>query len=93
MLGYVVNKGILDSACGEAVINLRNAFDEVEIIAKWLADHPIVNSVDPLTNDPTFGGYTADEAASMRSYFENMESVRTANQTTFDTGRKMSGLR
>lgn len=89
-LGYDVNKGTLDMKAAQAVLSLRSAFDQIENIAKFLANHPIVNTVDPLAGEPF--GYTTDEAYALRLYFDNFDMVRTANATTFDVGRKMTGL-
>lgn len=92
MLGLEVTKPILDFKFAEAVIHLRAAFDQIETIAKWLADHP--NPGSDLTTDPLIVDfeYTVEEAYAVRIYFETLESVRNANSQTFDVGRKMSGL-
>lgn len=88
MLGYEVNKGILDTKSAQAVLALRDAFDRIETMAKWLTNHPN-GGTDPLIES---FGYTADEAYAMRIYFETFETVRVNNAATFDIGRKMSGL-
>jgi hypothetical protein len=88
-LGYNVDKGTLDMKAASTVLQLRQAFDNVEAIAAWLANHPDGGSNDPLLND---FGYSADEAYVLRNFFETMENVRTANASTFETGRKMTGL-
>lgn len=88
-LGLYVDKGTLDMKSAQTVLQLRAAFDEVESIAKWLANHPN-GGTDPLTQEPY--NYSADEAYALRSYFETFDAVRTTNATTFDTGRKMTGL-
>lgn len=87
-LGYKVDKNILDMKAAQAVLILRQAFDQVEIIAKWLTNHPN-SGTDPLVTEFS---YTADEAYALRVFFETFDGIRTANQTTFDIGRKMSGL-
>lgn len=89
-LGYEVNKGTLDMKVADAVMSVRNALDKVEAVAAWLANHPAVDSVDPLTEPPF--GYTADEAYVIRVYFESVESLRVNNQNISDIGRKMTGL-
>jgi hypothetical protein len=90
-LGYDVNKGTLDMKAAQAVLMLRQSFDEVRAVANWLANHPSNGTdPDPLTQDPF--GYTADEVYILRSFFETMETVRTANEATFETGRKITGL-
>jgi hypothetical protein len=89
MLGFEVNKSALDIKSAEAVLALRDAFDAVETIAKWLANHPN-NGTDPLTQEPF--DYTADEAYALRLFFETFDGVRTANAATFDVGRQMTGL-
>lgn len=89
-LGYEVNKPVLDSKAGEAVLQLRSALDKVEAIATWLANNPVVNEVDPLFNDPF--NYTADEAYALRMYFSSVDQIRTQNTTLMAIGRKMTGL-
>lgn len=88
-LGYDVNKGTLDMKAASAVIELRDAFEHVETVAKWLANHPKDGDTEPLVID---FGYTADEAYVLRIFFETFESVRIANDNTFEIGRKITGL-
>jgi hypothetical protein len=88
-LGFDVTKQALDNAAARAVLSMRSAFDQVETISKWLANHPN-SGPDPLTQDPF--NYSADEAYALRHYFETMDGVRTAQADTFDVGRKMTGL-
>lgn len=94
MLGYPVDKGILDMKVGKAVIELRAAFYDIQLIQSWLASNPVQNpgdsQVDPLTQQPF--DYTADEAYAMRLYFSTFDAVRTDNDATFTIGAKMSGL-
>lgn len=90
-LGFDVTKQALDAKVAQAALQLRSAFEKIETITKWLANHPNNGTdPDPLTLDPFL--YSADEAYAMRLYFETFDSVRTANASTFDTGRKMTGL-
>lgn len=89
MVGYEVTKGILDIRSAEAVVELRTAFEKVEIIANWLAHHPN-SGTDPLTLDPF--GYTDDEAYALRLFFETFNSVKVANASAFDAGSQISGL-
>lgn len=89
-LGFEVNKNTLDAKLANAALKLRSAFEQVENIAMWLSIHPVVNSVDPLTEEPF--DYTADEAYAVRLYFETFNTIRASNQSTFDVGRKMTGL-
>lgn len=88
-LGYNVDKGTLDMKAASTVLQLRQAFDNVEAIAAWLGNHPSDGTNDPLVDD---FGYNTDEAYVLRSFFETMEGVRTSNATMFETGRKMTGL-
>lgn len=90
MLGLEVNKASLDNKFAQTALKLRSAFDQVETIAKWLANHPVVNNVDPLTEEPF--NYTQDEAYVVRVYFETFDTVRVDQATTFDYARKMTGL-
>jgi hypothetical protein len=88
-LGFDVTKPILDQKAAQAVLAVREAFDQVETVTKWLANHPNPGT-DPLTQDPF--NYTADEAYALRNYFETMDGVRTTQAATLDIGRKMTGL-
>lgn len=92
MLGYEVNKSIIDAKSAEAVLSIRSAFDQVETFSKWLANNP--NPGPDSTTDPLVVTYeyTADEAYALRLYFETLENLRTTNSSTFDVGRKMTGL-
>lgn len=89
-IGIEVNKQILDLKAAQAVLGLREAFDDVEAIAKWLSIHPVVEGADPLTEDPF--NYTADEAYALRFFFETFNAVKNANTNAFEAGRKMTGL-
>jgi hypothetical protein len=89
MLGYYVDQNTINGKAGQAVITLRQAFDQVENLAKFLAMHPKVNNVDPLMTE---FGYTADEAYALRVFFETMYQLQQSNIATFDIGRKLSGL-
>lgn len=91
-LGYDVNKGTLDMKAGQTVLQLRTAFDLVQILAGWLEDHPKVGSIDPLMDETKGFNYSAQEAADLRLFFSTMDAVRSSNGETFDIGRRMSGL-
>jgi len=88
-LGLEVTKQGLDMSAAQAVLELRRALDKHEAIAAWLANHPVVDGVDPMMSD---FGYTADEAYVLRMYFEGVDAIRTANPNLISTGRKMTGL-
>ena len=88
-VGLEVTKSVLDSKCAYAVLEMRQALDKTESIAKWLTNHPVVEGVDPLIADM---GYTADEAYVLRVYFESIDAIRTNNANLIDIGRKMTGL-
>lgn len=88
-LGIEVSKAVLDSKAARAVLDMRSAMERTESIAKWLANHPVVETVDPLIAD---FGYSSDEAYALRYYFESFDAIRTANTTLIDIGRKMTGL-
>lgn len=88
-IGLAVDKQILDQRAAQAVLEMRSALDKTEAIAKWLANHPVVEAVDPLIE---VFGYTADEAYILRLYFESVDAIRTNNTNLIDTGRKMTGL-
>lgn len=89
-LGVEVTKFALDAKCAQAVIAVRSALEKVETVQAWLANHPVVDNVDPLTEDPF--GYTEDEAYAMRLYFGTVDGIRTGNANISDIGRKMTGL-
>jgi hypothetical protein len=88
-LGYEVNKGVLNMKAAQAALMLRSAFEQIESIAKWLENHPAGNGPDPLVAEFEF---TSDEAYALRIYFETFDDVRVANESTFNVGRKMTGL-
>lgn len=88
VLGYEINKNILDHKCALAVLKLRDAFEQVETVAKWLANQPNVPD-EPLVS---VYNYTPDEAYVLRLFFETFNTVRINNAGMFDTGRKMTGL-
>lgn len=88
-LGLEVSKPILDMKAAQAVLELRSALDKTEAIASWLANHPVVDGVDPLIAEY---GYTADEAYILRFYFEGVDAIRVNNPNLISTGRKMTGL-
>lgn len=89
MLGYEINKSILDGKSAEAVVGLRMAFAKIETINAWLDNNPSDNENDPLVTDFQ---YTADEAYALRLYFQTFDQIRVSNQNIFDVGRKISGL-
>lgn len=89
-LGIEVTKQMLDGKVAQAVISMRSALEKVEAIQAWLANHPVVDNVDPLTQEPY--NYTDDEVYAMRLYFGQVDSIRTSNTTISDVGRKMTGL-
>lgn len=89
MLGYRVDKEVVDARVAQTALELRSAFDKVETVNKWLSNVPVVEGVDPLVEN---FNYTADEAYALRVYFETFDGIRTANASAFDTGRKMTGL-
>jgi hypothetical protein len=88
-LGLEVNKQVLDMKAAQAVLELRSALEKHEAIAAWLANHPVVDGVDPLSAE---FGYNADETYALRMYFEGVDAVRINNPTLISTGRKMTGL-
>lgn len=89
-IGIEVTKQMLDAKVAQAVISVRSALEKVEAIQSWLANHPVMDNVDPLTQEPF--NYTADEAYAMRFYFGTVDSIRTNNSAISDAGRKMTGL-
>lgn len=89
-LGLEVNTQILNQRAAQAVLELRSALDKHEAIAAWLANHPVVDAVDPLT-EPEFG-YDVDEAYAIRMYFEGVENIRVTNTNLTSVGRKFTGL-
>lgn len=88
-LGLEVTKTVLNTKAAQAVMELRSALDRTEAIAVWLANHPVINGVDPLISDFE---YNADEAYALRLYFEGVDAIRIANPNLISVGRKMTGL-
>lgn len=88
-LGLNVDKPTFDMKAAQAVLELRSALNKHEAIASWLANHPIVDAVDPLVTE---FGYNADEAYAIRLYFEGVENLRVNNTNLTSVGRKMTGL-
>jgi hypothetical protein len=89
-LGIEVTKPILDGKVAQAVIAVRTALEKVEAIQAWLSNHPVVDNVDPLMEEPF--DYNADEAYAIRYYFGTVDGIRTNNTAISDAGRKMTGL-
>lgn len=89
-LGIEVTKNALDSKAAQAVLAVRSALEKVEAVQAWLANHPVVDAVDPLTLEPF--NYSDDEAYAMRLYFGTVDGLRTSNVAISDVGRKMTGL-
>lgn len=90
MAGAEVNKQVIDTRTAEAVLKLRDAFDKVENVAKWLEANP-----DPVTIPDILEsqfGYTEAEAYNIRYVFQQLELIRTTNATLFDTARALSGM-
>jgi len=88
-LGLTVDKPTLDMKAAQAVLELRSALNKHEAIAAWLANHPVVEAVDPLIAEFS---YNADEAYALRLYFEGVEAIRVGNPNLIAVGRKMTGL-
>lgn len=89
MLGYYVDVSTINQAAAQCALSMRNAFQAVDMMNGWLADHPVVSGTDPLV--ATFG-YSVDEAYAIRLYFQSMGTLRSQNQSIFDIGRKFTGL-
>lgn len=89
-LGFSVTKDTLDNKAAQAVVAMRSALEKVEAIQAWLANHPVVDNVDPITQEPF--GYSPDEAYALRLYFGTVDGIRTNNATVSEIGRKMTGL-
>lgn len=89
MLGQEVQTHTINYKSSETVLDLRRAFDKVEILAKWLANQQVVAGNDPLV---TVFNYTADEAYLLRTTFEQLEALRLGNLSLFETARKLTGL-
>lgn len=94
MAGLQVTKDLLDLKSAQAVLAVREAFDQVETIFEYLATVPAnAEGGDPLTLPLDQGGkfgYTADEAYLIRFVFESLHGL--AVQPILDTGRKLTGL-
>lgn len=93
-LGYDVTPAALNMKAAQAALAIREAFQKIETLSKWLANHPSVDNGDGTTTDPLVAefGYTADEAYALRLYVETFQQVSVDKATTFDIGYKMTGL-
>jgi len=92
MLGYPVDPNSLNMKASQIALSLRTVFAQVDSFAGWLANHPVVNNVDPLTAEPY--NFTQDEAYLLRVYFEGWQNfaVSQSGQELFTNGRKLTGL-
>ncbi|AWN05184.1 hypothetical protein SEA_HOTFRIES_16 [Streptomyces phage HotFries] len=88
-LGLSVDQSTFNMKAAQAVLELRAALDKHEAIAAWLANHPVVDAVDPLVTE---FGYNADDAYAIRLYFEGVENIRVTNSNLTSVGRKFTGL-
>lgn len=90
MLGYYVDQNTLNMKAAQVAVGLRTVFDQVEGVAAWLGNHPVVDGVDPLVANYQ---YTQDEAYALRLYFDTFEDIRTGPAAeAFTVGRKITGL-
>ena len=86
--GYEVSKSLIDMKTGDSVLALRQSFEKIETVAKWLT-----TQVDTENGDPLLGmGYSADEAYLIRNTFEQLEALRTSNTALWEQARKLTGL-
>jgi hypothetical protein len=89
-LGYTVDKGTLDAKAAQAALELRAAFEKSNIIANYLALFPFTAPApDPIIANL---GYTADEAAALRTVFSGFDSAYTTLAFNFATARQITGL-
>lgn len=89
MAGVEVNRQMLDLKMSQALLDLREAYDKVRIVAKWLANHPAPGA-DPIQDAPF--DYTVDEAYAIRLVFETLETSRVNLASTFDVATQLTGL-
>ena len=94
MIGYKVNKELLDVRSAEAVIAVRDAFEKVERVKNYLANLPQdEDGVDPLVRPVTENGkfgYSADEAYLLRVVFDELSALNI--DPTLEKGQKLTGL-
>lgn len=89
MAGIIVNRNVLDQKLGEVAGDIRSAFDKVEAIQLWLADHSGSGASDPLVTEFS---YTEDEAYLIRLLFGDLNNLRTSNANTLALTHKLTGL-
>lgn len=68
MAGFVVTRQVVDQRVGSSVLRLRDAFEDVEKAAVWLAATPDVD-LEAL-------GYTSGEVAVIKSAFLALDKLR-----------------
>lgn len=88
MAGVEVTRSSLDMASSNAVKAWRDAKILSERIFFWLADHPVVENVDPLMQEPY--NYSADDAYLLRFVFGGLHDLDTDSPLT--AGRKLTAL-
>ncbi len=87
--GFEVSRNLLDARAGEAARDLLRVLSRAEQLARWLADRPEQDGVDPLVAD---FGYTEDEAYLLRSTFTDLHALATAQSSLLARARKLTGL-
>lgn len=91
MAGIEVTRQMLDQKMAASLVKLREAYEQVGIVAQWFENHPAPGA-DPLVDVNGPYGYTTDEAYAMRLVFQNLETSRTDLAPTFDIATQLTGL-
>lgn len=87
-VGFVVDKGTLDSRVGEAARNLTVTLASIRKIKLWLDDHPGYDATSHLVSL----GYTEDEAYLLHDVFTKLDAIRTDSSDGLALARKLTGL-
>lgn len=87
-VGFVVDKGSLDSRVGEAARNLAVTLASIRKIKLWLDDNPGYDA----TSDLVALGYTEDEAYLLHTVFTQLDEIRTTHADALALARKLTGL-
>lgn len=93
MAGFEVSRELIDMKAGEAVVRIREAFKEAEIVNGYLQQYPSnAPGGDKLTLSREEGGYgyTPDEAYLLRVVFEGFHTLNV--EPILEQGKKLTGL-
>lgn len=93
MAGFTVSRELLDMKAGEAVLHIREAFENADIVNSFLKQNPSNGPDGDLLTKPVEDGgfgYTADEAYLIRVVFEGFDALNV--EPILEMGSKLTGL-